>query len=110
MDMKLESVSDLYLIRSVLVPGFVYNGILAHFIPFRMSSEKALIVLRLLTATAVNYAICSPLLFALITGSVFPGRPWAQAAIWFVVLFGCSSGDGSSAGNHHHERYWVQSV
>ena len=89
MDMKLEGTSDLYLILAVLVPGFIYNGVLGHFVPLHQNSEKALILilLRLLTATAFNYALCSPLIYLLVTNTLFPRRTVAQGIIWFIIIF-----------------------
>jgi hypothetical protein len=85
--MKLESVSDLYLILTVFIPGFIYNGVLAHFVPLHQNSEKALILLRLLTATAFNYALCSPLIYLLATHVLFPRRAVAQGVAWLIILF-----------------------
>ena len=87
MDMKLESPSDLYLILAVLVPGFIYNGVLAHFIPLHQNSEKALVLLRLLTATAFNYALCSPIIYLLATNAWFPRRALLQGITWFIIIF-----------------------
>ena len=87
MDMKLESTSALYFILAVLVPGFIYNGVLSHFVPLHQNSEKALILLRLLTATAFNYALCSPLIYLLATNALFPSRTLPQGVAWFVIIF-----------------------
>ena len=87
MDMKLESTSDLYLILAVLVPGFIYNGVLSHFVPLHQNSEKALVLLRLLTATAFNYALCSPLIYLLATNALFPHHALPQGVTWFLIIF-----------------------
>ncbi len=87
MDMKLESNSDLYFLLAVLVPGFIYNGVLAHFVPLHQNSEKALILLRLLTATAFNYAICSPVIYLLATNALFPHNALRQGSTWFIIIF-----------------------
>lgn len=87
MDMKLEKTSDLYLILAVLVPGFIYNGVLAHFVPLHQNSEKAMVLLRLLTATAFNYALCSPLIYLLATNALFPQRAIPQGIAWFIIIF-----------------------
>lgn len=85
--MKLENTSDIYFILAVLVPGFIYNGVLAHFIPLHQNSEKALVLLRLLTATAFNYALCSPLIYLLATNALFPRRALLQGIVWFMIIF-----------------------
>ncbi|MGI4798034.1 MAG: DUF6338 family protein [Janthinobacterium lividum] len=85
--MKLENTSDIYFILAVLAPGFIYNGVLAHFIPLHQNSEKALVLLRLLTATAFNYALCSPLIYLLATNALFPHRALPQGIVWFLIIF-----------------------
>ena len=85
--MKLENFSDLYFVAAVFVPGFIYTGVVANFIPARSAKEKDLLFLRYLTATAFNYAICSPLIYLLGYGVIFTNRPVAQAFTWFAILF-----------------------
>ena len=84
--MKLESFSDLYFVLSIFVPGFIYDGTLRQFVPLHESTAKETIVLRLLTATAFNYAICGPIVyFFLIRSDIFPIA--ARLAAWFAVIF-----------------------
>ncbi len=85
--MKLENLPNLYFVVSVLVPGFVYNGVFNNFVPLRQNKEKELIVLRFLTATAVNYAVCSPLIYLLLAGWILQGSQLGQAACWLLILF-----------------------
>lgn len=85
--MKLEDFSNLYFVVSVLVPGFIYSGVVANFIPMRRSKEKEILLLRYLTATAFNYALCSPLIYLLTFGLIFPTRPIWQALCWFAIIF-----------------------
>lgn len=85
--MKLENFSNAYFVISVLVPGFIYSGVISAFVPTRAHKEKELLLLRYLTATAFNYAICSPLIYALVFGVAFPNRPIGQAFCWFFVVF-----------------------
>lgn len=85
--MKLEGFSDLYFVVSVLVPGFIYSGVIATFVPLRAHKEKEVALLRYLTATAFNYAICSPLIYLLVYQSVFRERPAGQALCWFFIIF-----------------------
>jgi hypothetical protein len=73
--MKLENFSNIFFIVSVLVPGFIYNGVFANFIPLRPHKEKEVILLRFFTATAFNYALCSPLIYLLIFDLIFSGKP-----------------------------------
>ncbi len=84
--MKLENITDLYFVLSIFIPGFIYNGVLRQFIPLHDSTIKETVLLRLLTATAFNYAICSPLIyFFLYRADLFP--IYWRAAVWFVVIF-----------------------
>ncbi len=85
--MKLEDFSNLYFVVSVLVPGFIYSGVISAFIPIRAHKERELILLRYLTATAFNYAICSPLIYLLAFGIAFPNRAVWQALCWFFIIF-----------------------
>ena len=57
------------------------------FVPARAHKEKELILLRYLTATAFNYAICSPLIYLLVFGVIFPRNAVAQALCWFFIIF-----------------------
>lgn len=85
--MKLEDFSNAYFVVSVLVPGFIYSGVMSAFVPTRAQKEKELILLRYLTATAFNYAICSPLIYLLIFGIVSQDNPAGQAFCWFFIIF-----------------------
>jgi len=85
--MKLEGFADLYFVVSVLVPGFIYNGAMSTFVPIRAHREKEVVLLRYLTATAFNYAICSPLIYLLVFGVVFERSPAGQAVCWLFIIF-----------------------
>jgi hypothetical protein len=84
--LKLESIPDLYFVISVFVPGFIYHGVLRQFVPLRQNRQIELILLSFLTATAFNYALCSPIIFWLITGHLI-NYPIIEACLWFTVLF-----------------------
>lgn len=84
--MKFESISDLFFIVAVFVPGFIYRSVLANFVPPNQGKSKEFVLLGLLTATAVNYAFCSPLIYLLLNGMLFASSPIGQAAMWFVVV------------------------
>ena len=85
--MKLENFSNLYFVVSVLVPGFIYGAVVENFIPLRRNKEKEVALLRYLTATAFNYALCSPLIYLLIFGQIFPTSPIGQVLCWFIIIF-----------------------
>src|SRR6266852_726076 len=85
--MKFESVSDLYFILAVFVPGFVFEGVLSKFVPRRQSSMRETFLLRLFTATAFNYALSSPLIFLLLTRPIFADSPGRQSATWLAIIF-----------------------
>lgn len=85
--MKLEKFANLYFVVSVLIPGFIYTGVVGSFIPSRGAKEKEILLLRYLTATAFNYALCSPLIYLLAFGLIFPTRPAGQAFCWFSIVF-----------------------
>ncbi len=84
--MKLENVTDLYFVLSIFVPGFIYNGMLRQFVPLHESTIKETIFLKLLTATAFNYAFCAPIIyFFLFRQDIFPIS--VRLGAWFVVIF-----------------------
>jgi len=85
--MKLEVFSDVYFVISVLVPGFIYSGVVTAFVPLRANRERDTLLLRYLTATAFNYGICSPLIYLLVVGHIFSAHPARQALCWFFILF-----------------------
>ena len=85
--MKLENFSDLYFVVSVLVPRFIYHGVILNFVPMRRIKEKEIAFLRYLIATAFNYAICSPLIYLLAFSLILRDRPIGQAACWFTIIF-----------------------
>ncbi len=84
--MKLENVSDLYFIMSVFVPGFIYDGMLRQFVPLHSSTVKETVFLRLLTATAYNYALCSPIIYVCLSRSDLVGF-YGRLLAWFFVIF-----------------------
>lgn len=77
--MKFESVENLYFIIAVFVPGFIYEAVLSKFIPRHLSTMRELVLLRLFSATALNYGVWSPLIYLLVTNSLFANSPSCQA-------------------------------
>ena len=84
--MKFETVSDLYFIVAVFVPGFVFDAVISRFIPRHANPMRELVLLRLLTASAFNYAVCSPLIYLLATGSLLSWSPIGQAIAWLAII------------------------
>lgn len=84
--MKLESLPDLYFVLAVFVPGFIYNGVLRQFVPLYESTQKETILVKLLTATAFNYALCSPLIYPLYRPDLVGNT--GRLAIWVFVILG----------------------
>jgi hypothetical protein len=84
--MKLEGISDLYFVLSIFVPGFIYNGVLRQFVPLHESTLKETVFLKLLTATAFNYALCSPLIYFFLYRTDVFAIQWRMVA-WFIVIF-----------------------
>jgi hypothetical protein len=83
--MKLENVANLIFVLSIFVPGFIYHGTLRQFIPLHDSTKKETLLLKLLTATAFNFALCSPLIYFIIyddTSSIY-----FEIFIWFTIIF-----------------------
>ena len=85
--MKLENLTNLYFVVAVLVPGFIHRAVLAKFLPLRASEGTEGNILGWLTASAFNYAVCSPLIYLLVIGGMLAGSPVWQALVWFVIVF-----------------------
>src|SRR5260370_30568636 len=85
--MKFETITDLYFVLAIFVPGFIYDAVLSKFVPRHASTMREFVLLRLFTATAFNYAVCSPLIYLLVTGVLFVNKPSAQAITWFGIIF-----------------------
>ena len=85
--MKFDNLTSVFLIISFFVPGFIYSGVVSNLVPTRRGGEKEVLLLRFLTATAFNYAICSPLIYLLIFNQIFRELPIAQGICWFLVIF-----------------------
>jgi hypothetical protein len=85
--MKLENFSNLFFVVSVFVPGFIYSGVIANFIPSRRAKEKEALLLRYFTATAINYSIWSPLINLLNYQILLAAHPVRQGLCWIVILF-----------------------
>ena len=84
--MKLENIANLYFVLSVFVPGFIYDGMLRQFVPLHSSTVKETVFLRLLTATAYNYALCSPIIYLFLYRGDLVG-PYSRLLAWFFVIF-----------------------
>jgi len=85
--MKLENLFDLYFVLAVFVPGFIFHGVLSQFVPLRQQRTREHVILGFLTATAFNYAICSPLIYFLFSGELTTDSPTWQALALFLIIF-----------------------
>jgi len=94
---KLEDWPNLYFVVAVFVPGFVYRSVMLQFVPLRETRDKETMFLGFLTATAVNYAICSPFIYLLVTDQIFKSFPVYQAILWFIIIFLVPAGLGIGA-------------
>jgi hypothetical protein len=85
--MKIDNLTTVFLIISVLIPGFIYGGVVSNLVPTRAGGEKEVLILRYLTATAFNYAICSPLIYLLVFNQIFKDDAVVHGILWFLVIF-----------------------
>lgn len=85
--MKFDNATDLFFVVAVFVPGFIFNAVLATFIPRHASHFKEVMLLRFLTGSALNYAVCSPLIYLLATRSLFGSSSLLAGVMWFVIIF-----------------------
>jgi uncharacterized protein DUF6338 len=84
---KFETSTDIYFILAVFVPGFVFDAVLSKFVPRHASTMREAFLLRLFTASAFNYAVCSPIIYLLITHAIFADSPPSQAWTWLGIIF-----------------------
>jgi hypothetical protein len=77
--MKLEDFFNACFVVSVLVPGFIDSGVRSALVRTGAHKEKVMILLRYLTATAFNDAICSSLIPAHLFAT---GRDWVFTGIY----------------------------
>ncbi len=85
--MNFDSMEHLFFVVAVFVPGFIYEAVLGKFIPRHLSTMRELVLLRLFSGTALNYAVCSPVIYMLTIGSLFPNSPACQGFVWFGIVF-----------------------
>ncbi len=84
--MKFQSIPDLLLLAA-FVPGFVYHRVLSHFVTMRQMRSREDIILGFLTATALNFSVCSPLLYLLFAGRFSSAAPAWRALTLFIIIF-----------------------
>ncbi len=84
--MKFDDINSILLVLCVFVPGFLFDCTLANFFRQKERKSKELLLLGLLTASAINYIICLPIIYYLIDG-VFINRPVVLAVLWFFIIF-----------------------
>jgi hypothetical protein len=85
--MQIDTATDLFFVAAVFVPGFIYDAVLSTFVPRRESRIRELVLLRLFTGTALNYAICSPIIYLLVTRALFATSDLLAGLTWLVILF-----------------------
>jgi hypothetical protein len=61
--------------------------VLATFVPQRDANGKEKTLLRLFVGTVLNYGLCSPIIYLLITGALFRNSPVAQGVTWLLIVF-----------------------
>lgn len=84
--MNLTSLDAVFYAFAFLVPGFVLDSVLSTF-QRRRPEPTQLSFLRLLTLSAINYAIWSWLVFLLVQSPWLRGAPLFSALLWFLVIF-----------------------
>ncbi|MDB5397252.1 MAG: hypothetical protein JWM91_4758 [Rhodospirillales bacterium] len=85
--MKFETAADLFFVVSVFVPGFIYYAVLSAFVPARDTTSKETTLLRLFIGTALNYGLCSPIIYLLLIGALFASSPIARGITWLGIIF-----------------------
>jgi len=83
--MKFDNVTDIILVLCVFVPGFIFDSFLSNFIQQREKKSKEIALLKLLTASAINYVICSPIIYYLLSG-FWATSPVISAVLWFFII------------------------
>lgn len=84
--MKFDSVTDIFFIIAAFVPGFIFYAALSHFVPHREMKFKEQFLLRLFMGSALNYAVCSPVMYLLLVGEIFKDSPIGAAILWGIII------------------------
>ncbi len=71
---------------SFLVPGFVMNSVISAFQPQKELEEKSTL-LKYLTLSSINYALCSWLIFIISQKEFIDQYPKWTAFFWFAIVF-----------------------
>ncbi len=84
--MEIKSVTDLYFVFAVFVPGFIMLSVRSQFI-VSSGAEKESLLLKYLIATSFNYAFSSWLIYLLAYNSYLRSNLTLSAVSWLYVLF-----------------------
>jgi len=83
--MTFEAFEAVFYTLAFLVPGFIVDSTLSMLVPRRAQQEK-LFLLRFLTFSCFNYALCSWLIYLIFKLRVFATYPVLAAIAWAIVI------------------------
>jgi hypothetical protein len=82
--MTIGSFDVALLTLAFIVPGFIADSVVGLAVARKLTPETTL--LRYLTLTCYNYALCSWLIYLMVRGRFFPSHPGAAAIGWVFVF------------------------
>ena len=95
--MTFNSFDTVFFTVAFLVPGFVWESVL-HLFLRRREDRADRVWVRLLTLSALNYALLSWLIYLLLAQVGVLARPWVAAIAWFLILFVSPAAFGAASG------------
>ena len=81
-----QNIDQVIVVIAFLIPGFIFTRVFGFSIPLR-GREAGALVLDSIAASAINYALLSPLVWLLLKEPFSSRHPRLVMLAWFVVLF-----------------------
>ena len=96
------SPENIYLVLAFILPGFILQSTIAWFVP-RSKQTEFVDALQYLKLSVLNLAICSPVIYLLLSYELFLKHPVRSALAWFAVLFVVPCAAGLLLGYFHQK-------
>ncbi len=106
------SPENIYLVFAFILPGFILQSMIGWFVP-RSKQSEFVAGLQFLKLGVLNLALCSPVVYLLLSSDYFLEHPVRSALAWFAVLFVVPAAAGLLLGHLHQNgklRTFVRAV
>jgi len=85
-EMNLDSVEGLILVLGFILPGHVILSVRAFLVPGTEQPEGIIAYLRAIHLSLINYALCLPGVYLILSHPWYNNNPWGTAISWGVVI------------------------